>query len=250
MEAMEWLEASVENGNGFAEGPRAMALLQRLRRVQLGFVEEVRAQIIAGNGAARLAALLSPDDGALPCAHSLDHLDALVADLLQFDDPGDTAELAPGMVFYQPTPARHVATFLRMAALTEHDTLIDLGSGLGHVPLLAAILSKANCIGVEQDAALVASADACARALQLDGVRFRAEDARTADLDAGTVFYLYSPFTGAMLGEVVERLRAEAAQRPIRIGALGPCVATLARQPWLHALAPVNEHAPVCFRSV
>jgi hypothetical protein len=40
------------------------------------------------------------------------------------------------MVPYQPTPVRHILHLIAAAMVAEDDVFVDLGSGLGHVPLL------------------------------------------------------------------------------------------------------------------
>jgi hypothetical protein len=50
-------------------------------------------------------------------------------------------------------------------------------------------------------------------------------------------FYLYSPFTGSILADVLERLRKESTRRPIKICTLGPCTCTVAQESWLRASA-------------
>jgi hypothetical protein len=69
--------------------------------------------------------------------------------------------------------------------------------------------------------------------LNLSQVQFLAEDARTADLSDGTVFYMFTPFTGAMLTDVLDRLRTRSKTRQIKICTLGPCTLVLRRQSWL-----------------
>jgi len=123
------------------------------------------------------------------------------------------------------------------SALSAADVLVDLGSGLGHVALLTSMLTGVQGLGIEVEAAYVASAQECAQSLNLNRVRFIHEDARAADLSSGTVFYLYSPFTGSILADVLERLRKESTRRPIRICTLGPCTCTLAQEAWLQANA-------------
>jgi H2-forming N5,N10-methylenetetrahydromethanopterin dehydrogenase-like enzyme len=97
------------------------------------------------------------------------------------------------------------------------------------------MLAGARSVGVEVEAAYVASARECAESLNLAGVEFIHEDARACDLSGGTVFYLYSPFTGSMLAEVLERLREESMLRPIKICTLGPCTCVIARERWVTA---------------
>jgi len=118
-------------------------------------------------------------------------------------------------VFYQPTPTRHICDFIGRNAPDKNDALSDLGSGRGHVPLLAANCTGARCIGNEGGVAYEGCVERCARALNLRRVEFLRQDARLADLSAGNVFYLYITFTGAMLHDVLNRLKVEAAKRPI-----------------------------------
>ncbi len=165
---------------------------------------------------------------------SFDYRDDLVSSILALREPRNiNAQQEPEMVFYQPTPVRHVTDLIRLTHLSSSDVLVDLGSGLGHVSLLASLLTRAESIGIEVEAAYVASAQECARRLHQKRTQFVHSDARTADLSRGTVFYLYTPFTGSILAVVLERLRRESLQRSIRICTLGPCTDAVARVPWL-----------------
>jgi hypothetical protein len=182
---------------------------------------------------------------------SYDWLDALVSGVLRIDEPtSQLAGLAAEMVFYQPTPARHVFDMLARSGVDRHDVLVDLGSGLGHVPLLASICTGARCIGIEWEVAHVECARRCAQALNLDQVTFVQGDVRAADLSLGTVFYLYTPFEGAMLREVLDMLRTQASRREIRICTLGPCTAIVARERWLQATGSWEIHRPAVFRRI
>jgi precorrin-6B methylase 2 len=153
------------------------------------------------------------------------------------------------MVFYQPTPVRHILRLLTATALSEADVLVDLGSGLGHVALLASMLSGVRSIGIEIEAAYVRSAQECAQGLGLSHVRFICEDARDADLSSGTVFYLYSPFTGSILADVLEKLEQEGKSTRIRICALGPCTRTLAKTPWLEPITMTDPMQITVFQA-
>jgi len=167
---------------------------------------------------------------------SFDLLDEIVAGVLRFDGP-EEADLLQSleMTRYQPTPARHIVDLIAACEFTPEDTLVDLGSGLGHVPLLVSILTGIHTVGVEVQPGYVASALEVAHSLNLSRVQFVAEDARFTDLSGGAVFYLFSPFTGSMLREVLRRLYEESKKRHIRICSLGPCKHTLHRQSWLAA---------------
>jgi hypothetical protein len=214
---------------------RARAIRARLEAVNGTLYQSIRNSIQRGEGAHELrrwAMPSGPDDA--PQGDDYDHLDELVCGVLSFETPGEPmAELAAEMVFYQPTPARHIFGLLERLALTERDVLVDLGAGLGHLPLLAAICTPACSVGVELEPVYVRCARRCAQALRLDRVRFEQQDARAADLAEGTVFYLYTPFTGTILRAVLDALRRQADSRAIRVCTYGPCTPVVARQPWL-----------------
>ena len=180
-----------------------------------------------------------------------DYLDVLVSGTLQFEEPDESiASLMPEMVFYQPTPARYVFDLIRQAALKKGDVLVDLGSGLGHVSLLTAICTPAHCIGIEFEGAYVACARKSARALNVSNVTFIQQDARSADLSSGTVFYLYTPFTGTILRDVLDKLKREAVDRKIRVCTLGPCTLIVRDESWLEAIGMPEIDQITVFRSV
>lgn len=218
--------------------------------------QSIRQEIQRGAGGRKLLEWArATDSGALSepriDGERYDHLDALLTGVLQLDAPAsDGAELHEEMVFYQPTPARHIFELIRRAGISERDVLIDLGSGLGHVPFLVAICTGARCIGIEWEAAYVDCARRCASELNLSGVTFIQQDAREADLSTGTVFHLYTPFKGVMLSEMLTALRQEAVVREIRICTLGPCTEIVAREPWLKRLDTSGADTLAVFRSL
>jgi hypothetical protein len=234
---------------------RAAALGHELAAINNGIYADIRAQIQQGRGAdAWTAWLPSPLYGDVSEPHasdeSYDYLDTLLSGVLQLREPTeDVAAPGPEMVFYQPTPARHIFDMLARVQLRESDVLIDLGAGMGHVPLLAATYTKAQCIGIELEHAYVVSAQQCADALNLSNLRFIAEDVRAADFSMGTVFYLYTPFTGAIWRNVLDRLEQEAATRPIQLCSLGPCTSLMAAERWLEAAGDVHASRIAIFHS-
>jgi hypothetical protein len=180
-----------------------------------------------------------------------DFLDELILGVLQFEEPGaGVVPLGAEMVFYQPTPARHIFDLFGRTALTERDVLVDLGSGLGHVPLLASICTSARSIGIELESAYIDCARRSAQGLNLNNVTFVRQDARTTDLSVGTVFYLYTPFIGSILRTVLDSLRQQAASRQIRICTFGPCTPTIAEEQWLEATGALDVNRIAVFRSL
>jgi hypothetical protein len=167
-------------------------------------------------------------------AHDYDVLDLLLASLFDAGrQPNEQVELEAEMVAYQPTPGRAILDLIDRVELRAEDVFVDLGSGLGWVVLLVACLTPARAIGIELEPSYCESARSVARRLNLGRATFIAEDARAAFLHSATVYFMYTPFRGALLQRVLERLHAEATQRTIRVCSYGPCSAELARLPWL-----------------
>jgi hypothetical protein len=265
IEALDRLEPFVLDGPGQPGGAeptrraelyeRARAISARLEAINCELYQAIRREIQQGGGQDCLLqwAPRSGRDGRAPSRGSgegYDYLDVLISGVLQFEQPeAEVAAPAAEMVFYQPTPARHIFDLIGRAALSERDVLVDLGSGLGHVPLLVAICTGASSIGVELEAAYVDCARRSARALNLPNVTFIQQDARAADLSSGTLFYLYTPFTGTILRTVLDALRREASRREIRICTHGPCTPTVAQEDWLEAVGSVHTDRIALFRA-
>jgi len=182
---------------------------------------------------------------------SFDLLDEIVSGVLQLHGPkGDGVLPSAEMTAYQPTPVRHILDLIGACNFSSDDVLVDLGSGLGHVPLLAGILAGIRTLGIELQSDHTASAQQAAQRLNLKRVRFLAEDARTADLTQGTVFYLFTPFRGSVLTRVLGRLRTQSESKQIRICTLGPCTCTLQGQTWLKALRRPDTERITIFESL
>jgi hypothetical protein len=235
---------------------RARALVGRLGAANLALYRSIRTDIQQGAGPGSLLRLIPGEkDRHGDSAHrakgeGYDYLDELLGGIFQFETPDDAAvRREPELVPYQPTPARHIFDLIDRLALTDRDVLIDLGSGLGHVPMLASLCAGARAIGIEMEASYVESARRSAQALNLRKVTFIQQDARAADLSEGTVFYLYTPFTGSVLRTVLDNLHREASRRPIRIATYGPCVPTIASEPWIHTCGPIQHGRIAVFHS-
>ena len=182
-----------------------------------------------------------------------DSLDALLSGVLCAEAaPGAAMERESEMVFYQPTPIRIIFELVERSGLQPNDTFYDLGSGLGQVVILANLLSGATAKGIEVDPAYCEYARRCAQDLNVSGVEFVNADVREAEYDDGTVFFLYTPFEGRMLQQVLERLRGEAAQRTVGIYTYGPCTFAVSRQDWLACVGPDDHHTHrlAAFRSI
>jgi hypothetical protein len=69
------------------------------------------------------------------------------------------------------------------------------------------------------------------------------------DFSEGTVFYLYTPFTGTILQDVQDSLRQEALKREIHISTFGPCTPVVAEQQWLSVVGPLETDRIAIFRA-
>ena len=221
---------------------RAKALRARLEAANAELYQSVRADVVRGGRPRALLHWLresvSRNESKSPLPGlGFDCRDELMSGVLQLREPAEPDLRSPEMVPYQPTPVRHILHLIASAAIAEDDVFVDLGSGLGHVPVLVSMLTGVQSLGIEVQAAYVASARECAQSLHLSRVRFIAQDARAADLSSGTVFYLYSPFNGSILSDVLNGLRMESTRRSIRVCSLGSCTRTVANEKWLKATA-------------
>jgi len=228
---------------------RARALSARMEDANGELYRTIRREIQRG-GKPDILLRWMRESGCDAPGEGYDYLDELILGVLQFEEPGaGVVPLGAEMVFYQPTPARHIFDLFARTALDERDVLVDLGSGLGHVPLLASICTGARSIGIELESAYIDCARRSAQGLNLNNVTFLQQDARTADLSAGTVFYLYTPFTGSILRTVLDSLRRQAASRQIRICTFGPCTPTIAEEQWLETMGALDANRIAVFHS-
>jgi hypothetical protein len=147
--------------------------------------------------------------------------------------PEETHGLLPEMIGYYPTPAPVILALIEQARLSTSDVFYDLGSGLGRVALLVGLLTAAQAKGIEFEPAYCTYAQQRARELRLSQVTFYHADARHVDYADGTVFFLYTPFTGRLLQDVLAKLRAVAHTRPIIIATYGACTRDVSQQSWL-----------------
>jgi hypothetical protein len=163
--------------------------------------------------------------------------DAWVDELLGFEEPPpDSPELPRGAVPYLPCGVEEILTMVRELPLRAGDELVDLGSGLGKVVLLAHLLTGARALGIELQAPLVRSAIARGAELGLDAVSFVHANAADVELD-GSVFFLYAPCNGELLQAVLARLQGTARRRAIAVCAVGlelDPVVWLTRRPNTH----------------
>lgn len=106
--------------------------------------------------------------------------------------PAQEAETKEPGAPYVPTAMNPVEEMLQLADVTASDTVYDLGSGDGRLPIAAARLYGAHAVGVELQPDLVERARWNARTAGVDGrVRIVQGDLFETDLRPATVVTLY-----------------------------------------------------------
>src|SRR5262249_42447177 len=137
-----------------------------------------------------------------------------------------------GCVPYLPCPVDTVLRMVSQAEVQAHDVVVDVGSGVGRAAALIHLLTGASVIGVEIQTHLLRASQELAARLGLSRLSLIRGDAvrLTAFLPIGSVFFLYCPFSGDRLDQVLDDLELIARTRPIRVC----CVdVVLPARPWL-----------------
>lgn len=214
---------------------RGRSLQRRLEEANAVLIREIREQITSKKlRGPELARTLLGHAGSSDDTRGYDTLDLLVGMLLDAGEPADLrAPLEDEMVAYQPTPARAILEAIERAPIRSEDGFCDLGSGLGWVVILVALITGARSTGIELEPAYVDLARRSARALGVENADFVVGDLLTAPLCDASIYFSYTPLRGALLRKLIDRLRDEAERRPIRICAVGPCVDDFAAESWL-----------------
>ncbi len=235
--------------NAQAYGARAAALRTRLEALNQQYYAQVRAWLRSGSATpAAIRDLLEryshygEADGA---GLHLDYepVDALVDGVLQLERFGGLATVHHrDIVHLEDTPVRVLLDLVDHVPLEAGDRFYDLGSGLGRVAIIVHWLTGVPVCGIEIQPDYCGYSRRLAESLGLTQVRFQQADARESDLSGGTVYYLFTPFKGNILREVLARLRTEGQQRTITICTYGAVSLVVAQEPWLRAATGEQPH--------
>ena len=231
---------------------RIETLKLALGRIDDKLFEQLRAEIISGECRGKafedlvgqyfdIANLDSSREG-------YDNLDVFINRVLSNREiPEPTREPSPEMVSYQKTPARVVFEIARKVKFTKSDIFVDIGSGLGHVAILINLIAGISTRGIEFEPAFCNYAQDCAASLNASGTTFINTNACEADYSDGTVFFLYTPFKGEMLHQVLQRLKEKSTSRQITIITYGPCTAEVAQESWLRTETDNSAKSQLAF---
>lgn len=237
----------------------ALALRQRVKTTNARLFADVRARLRAGStSAAEWRALFDgftdyrPGESHPPRHIGYDGLDLLINGMLGTETvPAPQRAPEPEMVHCEPSPARVALDLVDHVALGRSDRFCDIGAGLGQIALLVHLLSGVRTRCLEFDPGYCRQMRRNFDRLNLRDISVTEGDARTAQYDGETVFYLFTPFTGRMLRTVLERLRQCAAAGPCTLCTYGTITNQVQDEPWLRAIDPrrVDSYALAIFTS-
>jgi precorrin-6B methylase 2 len=96
------------------------------------------------------------------------------------------------------------------------DVFYDIGSGMGRVLCVAARWRIKRVVGIELDPPRcdIARRNADRMRGRITPIDIRCEDASTADLSDGTIYFLYNPFGPDTMRDVLGHIHRSLAERP------------------------------------
>jgi protein-L-isoaspartate O-methyltransferase len=186
-----------------AEGPtraELAVLLDGLRAVTSRAHAALRQRIASGELRGRTLRAMFDDVPALERDHFVEEVLGIAY------PPLDEPELGPELIAYMPSGYDEIVHALDATELKAGERFLDVGSGTGKAVLLAALLTGATGVGVECNGALVDLAERAARDLGVSDASFSHGDARECELAPADVVFMYLPFTGTVLANVLARL--------------------------------------------
>jgi SAM-dependent methyltransferase len=157
--------------------------------------------------------------------------------------PQDGPDLPRGCVPYLPCSVETLLRMIDVAQIDSSDVFVDLGSGIGRVTALTHLLTGADAIGIEVQSALVRKSRELITRSNTPRVSVVEGDAAALirHIDSGSVFFLYCPFSGERLDQVMDALEDIARTRVVRVC----CVdLRLPPRPWL-ALVSMSDNLAV-----
>jgi SAM-dependent methyltransferase len=143
--------------------------------------------------------------------------------------PEDGPELPSGCVPYLPCAVDVLLRLVDNVPFHSTDVFVDIGAGVGRAAALVHLLAGVSCVGIEVQSKHIDAARGLALRLGLSRVTFVSGDALQLpeQFSAGSVFFLYCPFSGERLVKMLGHFESIARERLIYICAvdlpLPPC---------------------------
>lgn len=131
----------------------------------------------------------------------------------------DGPELPSGCVPYLPCAVDVLVRVADLVPVCATDIFVDIGAGLGRAAVLMHLLTGASAMGIEVQSGHVAAARELVNRLHLADVTFVHGEAvqGACEFTAGSVFFLYCPFSGERLVKLLGHLEAITRKRSIRV---------------------------------
>ena len=131
--------------------------------------------------------------------------------------PGDSRH-GDGL-WYAPPDYRYLRRIMRMLRPGTQDVFYDIGSGMGRVLCVAARGRIKKVVGIELDRPLceIARENVNRMRGQQTPIDVRCEDASSADLSDGTIYYLHNPFGPETMRDVLMSIHRSLADRSRQI---------------------------------
>lgn len=133
--------------------------------------------------------------------------------------PDDGPQLPAGCAPYLPCSVETLLRVIEHAQIDASDVFVDVGAGPARATTFVHLMSGAAAIGLEIQPALVSAGSDLTTRLNASRIATVHGDATrlAGRMVTGTVFFLYCPFSGARLDQLLAELEPIAAARPIRL---------------------------------
>ncbi|MFZ5893626.1 MAG: hypothetical protein ACOY0T_21365 [Myxococcota bacterium] len=146
--------------------------------------------------------------------------------------PEDSRDLPRGCVPYLPCSINTLLRMIELADIQCDDVFVDIGSGVGRATAATHFLTGAGAIGIEVQSAFVHSSRELATRLNAPRISTVEGDATklTRYIVIGSVFFLYCPFSGSRIDQVLDHIEQIAQTRAVRVCSVD---LPLPSRPWL-----------------
>lgn len=189
----------------------------------------------------RFTAYRSGDSNAVHYAE--ENLDYFIDAMFGFDlDHLRRPRYDDEMIHLERTPASVVLELLDRVEFSDTSLFMDLGSGVGHVIFLVTLLAGVRVVGLEIESIYYQESLRVMQQLSLPEVEIIHSDVRKVNLERGTVFFLFSPFIGSIMTDVLRKLHAVGNHKPITVCSYGQSTLRIQQEPWLQVEADKMLH--------
>lgn len=170
----------------------------------------------------------------LTASYGPENLDHLINAITEYDvDSIRLPKREKEMIHLEVTPLAVVIELADILHPLPADLFYDLGSGLGHALMVYNLLTGLPAVGIEIEPYYCELSAASVSSLHLKGISIRNENVLDSTMDDGTIFFLFSPFTGGLLEQVLDKLKQLSERRSITICSYGPLTKTLVNHSWM-----------------